>query len=123
MYTTNLYRKWDSKIKLKDKLKQYEAGEIDIKKLEPFIEQQCERDKQMSTIMNQKPIDKRKVTTNNKSSIAHIAEQGIKLGKTIKKKANNILSNGYTNGLEQLIKSENYDESISQETLVRDSPC
>jgi len=66
--------------------------------------------------MNQKPIDKRKVTT-NKSSIAHIAEQGIKLGKTIKKKANNILTNGYTNGLEQLIKSENYDESIYSNDL------
>ena len=50
------------------------------------------------------------MTTNNKSSIACIVEQGIKLGKTIKKKANNILSNGYINGLEQLIKSENYDE-------------
>ena len=104
-YTTNLYRKWDNKIKLRDKLKQYKAGEIDIEKLEPFLEQQRERDKQMSTIMNQKLIDKRKVTTNNKSSIAHIAEQGIKLGKTIKKKANNILTNGYTNGLEQSIKS------------------
>ena len=51
-YTTNLYRKWDNKIKLKDKLKQYEAGKIDIKKLELFIEQQRERDKQMSTIIN-----------------------------------------------------------------------
>ena len=67
--------------------------------------------------MNQKTIDKKKVTTNNKSSIAHIMEQGIKLGKTIKKKASNILTNGYTNGLEQLIKSENYDESIYSNDL------
>ena len=58
-----------------------------------------------------------KVTTNNKSSIAHIAEQGIKLGKTIKKKASNILTNGYTNGLEQLIKSDNYDKSIYSNDL------
>ena len=107
----------DNKIKLRDKLNEYEAGEVDIEKLEPFLEQQRERDKQMSTIMNQKPIDKRKVTT-NKSSIAHIAEQGIKLGKTIKKKANNILTNGYTNGLEQLIKSENYDESIYSMPMI-----
>ena len=82
----------DNKIKLRDKIQQYEAGEISIEKLEPFLEQQRERDKQMLTIMNQKPIDKRKGTTNNKSSIVHIAEQGIKLGKTIKKKANNIYS-------------------------------
>ena len=39
-YQHNLYRKYNDKIKVKNKIKQYEDGEIDLKEIEALIKQQ-----------------------------------------------------------------------------------